>query len=58
MVDFAYLNSGLTWFRGNPGSPGIAKFKSSARFITSFCASRAVAFGLILVRQSLTKRMP
>jgi hypothetical protein len=28
-----------TWFRGNPGSPGIAKLLSSAMFWTSFCAS-------------------
>jgi hypothetical protein len=27
------------WFRGKPGSPGIAKLVSSAIFWTSFCAS-------------------
>jgi len=30
----------LTWFSGNPGSPGIAKLRSSAMFMTSLVASR------------------
>lgn len=36
----------------------MAKFTSSARFMTSFPAVLASAVGLILLRQSLTNQMP
>lgn len=35
----------LTWFRGNPGSPGMEKLLSRAIFWTSFWASLFGGYG-------------